>query len=71
VCKNQSIFFFPFAGKRFALLEAKMGLAKILDAYEVTPSEKTEDPITLNPKSFMITPANGLWVKFSKLPQES
>jgi hypothetical protein len=48
-----------------------MGLAGILESYEVRPSEKTEERIALNPRAFTLTPANGLWVKFTRIAQES
>ncbi|KAM0726147.1 Cytochrome P450 6k1 [Formica fusca] len=61
-----SCVYFPFGdgpraciGTRLGLLQTKLGLMKILNKYELTPSEKTLIPMVLNPKGTFTTPLNG------------
>lgn len=60
-------YFFTYhnIGKRFAEVEMKMALTDILSRYEVEPCEKTEIPITFSRKTVLLmTPNNGVWLKF-------
>ncbi|XP_022253889.1 cytochrome P450 3A19-like [Limulus polyphemus] len=51
-------------GMRMAQLEAKLALAKILRAYKLVPSEKTEiGEIQYNVKLVTIGPVHGIHVK--------
>lgn len=49
-----------FAGNRFAILQTKIGLVQVLSKYEVTPCEKTEIPIKIDPRGALLSPLNGV-----------
>ncbi|XP_022249126.1 cytochrome P450 3A24-like [Limulus polyphemus] len=51
-------------GMRFAQLEAKMALARMVQKYFLRPCEKTEKKLTIRTGSAIINPANGIFVKF-------
>ena len=53
-------------GRRFALLEAKLAMAQIVMRYNLLPSEKTKEPIVLDPEMLIIYPKDGLYVKLEK-----
>jgi cytochrome P450 family 6 len=50
-------------GMRFALLEAKMGLASVLHKYCLLTCEKTVDVIVPDPGQILGTNKEGLWVR--------
>ena len=53
-------------GMRFALLEAKLAMSKILKRYTILPSQKTKEPIRIDP-TFLVTYAkDGLYVKLER-----
>ena len=52
---------------RFALLEAKLALANIVRKFKLLPSEKTKEPLVLDPASGVTYVKNGLYVKAEKL----
>ncbi|VVC37283.1 Cytochrome P450, conserved site,Cytochrome P450,Cytochrome P450, E-class, group I [Cinara cedri] len=54
-------------GKRFAELEMKLVLSKILSQYEVLPCEKTEQPIDIRSKTGFISPKNGIWLSLKPI----
>merc|ERR1711860_29294 len=43
-------------GMRFALLEAKLALANIVRRYTILPSDKTKEPLVLDPKADIAYP---------------
>lgn len=43
-------------GLRFAMMEAKTGLAEILSRFEVLPCKETQTPIKIRPRSILLTP---------------
>lgn len=47
---------------RFALLEAKIALAKALRVVEIQSCERTEVPINLG-KLKVLTPKQGIWIR--------
>ena len=53
-------------GMRFALLEAKVALAKIVMSYNLTLSSKTKEPLTLDPKQLVSYPKDGIYLKLEK-----
>lgn len=75
VAKRHQFSFLPFGvgprecpGIRFSLLETKICLAKLLMTYQFSMDyEKTEFPIKISPAKFMMTPENGVFVKFNKI----
>nr|AGI03846.1 cytochrome P450 6BQ10 [Tribolium castaneum] len=54
-------------GLRFGMLQSKVGLTAILKNYKVTLSNKTKFPVTLDPKSFITTAKDGIWLDVKKL----
>ncbi len=48
---------------RFALLEAKMGLAAVIRRYELLPCSRTVDEIVPDPKQMLSGNVGGLWLK--------
>ncbi|XP_015922057.1 cytochrome P450 3A6 [Parasteatoda tepidariorum] len=62
--------YFPFgagprncAGERFALLEAKMAIFKIVKNFELKTCVKTEDSVTAVCHVYTLFPGNGVWLK--------
>lgn len=54
-------------GARFAMFQTKMGLVKIIQNYRVDVCDKTPIPYVNSPKSELLAPATGLYLKFSKV----
>ncbi|XP_060857953.1 probable cytochrome P450 6a13 [Metopolophium dirhodum] len=54
-------------GKRFAEMEMKLALTELLTTYEVEPCEKTDIPMRFSKRSLIITPENGIWLKFKPI----
>ncbi|XP_042905397.1 cytochrome P450 3A16 [Parasteatoda tepidariorum] len=66
----QSMSYFPFGagprnciGSRFAQLEAKIAIYRILQKVKLEPCEKTDNPLSLVCAAFTILPVNGVWLK--------
>ena len=55
---------FSFPARRFARLEVKTGLAKILDRFEVWLSPKMVEPLRKNPRIFINKPLDGARLVF-------
>ena len=53
-------------GMRFALLEAKVGLAAVLRTVSYQRCERTTETVTIDPQSALGYPLQGLWVKVVK-----
>ena len=53
-------------GMRFALLESKLALTRILKRYTLVPSDKTKEPIYLDPVAPIAYPKDGLFVKLER-----
>lgn len=54
-------------GNRFALLEVKAVLFHLLSKFRIVPTEKTDIPIQIHPRSIGLNAKNGFWVAFEKL----
>ncbi|XP_066904869.1 probable cytochrome P450 6a14 [Halyomorpha halys] len=54
-------------GKRFALVEIKIVMARLLERYSFEPSSLNKEPVELNPWTNILSPKNGLWIKIQKL----
>jgi cytochrome P450 len=50
-------------GMRFALVEAKLALANIVLNFNLLPSDKTKEPLVLDPDTQIAYVKNGLWIK--------
>ena len=51
---------------RFALMEAKLGLANIVRRYNLLPSGKTVEPLQLDPKAQIAYVKGGLHIKVER-----
>lgn len=54
-------------GKRYALVNAKCGLAHLLLKYKLEFSDKTQDKLDLSPRGFLLQPTEGIYLKFIRL----
>ena len=53
-------------GMRFALVEAKIALAKIVKEFIILPSDKTKEPLRDDPTNGISYPEKGLYVRLEK-----
>ena len=53
-------------GMRFALVEAKMALARIVKEFIILPSDKTQEPLKDDPSHVISYPQDGLYVRVEK-----
>ncbi|XP_069672362.1 probable cytochrome P450 6a13 [Periplaneta americana] len=68
--KRHNCLYLPFGegpriciGMRFGLMQTKVGLVSLLSKYRIDVSEKTPIPLVLDKKSFILSPAGGMWLK--------
>ncbi|XP_029053438.1 probable cytochrome P450 6a14 [Osmia bicornis bicornis] len=54
-------------GARFAIYQTKIGLITILRNYKVDVCEKTSIPYEFHPAAFLLTPKEGIYLKFTKV----
>lgn len=54
-------------GMRFALLELRIALAELLINFKFTVNEKTDKNLKLNPRDFVMTVCNGIWLNAEKI----
>lgn len=53
---------------RFSYLETKICLARLLTNYQFSlDTNRTENPLTISPSNFMMSPAKGVFVNFKKI----
>ena len=50
-------------GKRFALLQVKIAIARLIYSYRLVPCDKTVEKLETDPTSISMQPKGGLWVK--------
>jgi hypothetical protein len=55
-----------FSGKRFGLMQTKVGLVCLLSKYQISVSKKTPIPLVFDPKSFILSPFGGMWLQIRK-----
>ncbi|KAJ8951744.1 hypothetical protein NQ318_012595 [Aromia moschata] len=72
--KRPSCTFIPFGegpriciGLRFGIMQAKVGLIRILKDYKVTLNQKTKTPIKLDHRSGIMAVEGGIWLNITKL----
>nr|QPZ88879.1 cytochrome P450 CYP6DA1 [Rhopalosiphum padi]UOW66127.1 cytochrome P450 6A13 [Rhopalosiphum padi] len=56
-------------GLRFAMMEAKTGLAEILSKFEISPCKETQSPIKTKPRSILLTPNESIRLSFKSIDQ--
>nr|AGM32647.1 cytochrome P450 like protein [Coptotermes formosanus] len=44
-------------------MQTKVGLICLLSRYKFQTCEKTSDPLKIDPKKFIMTPIEGVWLK--------
>ncbi|RZC38867.1 p450 domain containing protein, partial [Asbolus verrucosus] len=54
-------------GKRFGILQVKVGVAYIIQNYEISVNKKTKVPIQYDPLSFLASAVGGLWLDFKRI----
>ncbi|KAJ3641253.1 hypothetical protein Zmor_027767 [Zophobas morio] len=54
-------------GKRFGVLQIKVGIAYVILNYSLSVGKKTQLPIRYDPINIMTVPVGGLWINFSRL----
>ncbi|XP_046753147.1 uncharacterized protein LOC124416262 [Diprion similis] len=57
-------------GARFGIYQTKLGLVKILLKFKVEVCEETRIPYKPDPKSLLLTPLGGVYLKFSKISHD-
>ncbi|XP_043471293.1 uncharacterized protein LOC122504303 [Leptopilina heterotoma] len=74
VNSRDSMLYLPFGegprnciGARFAVFQTKIGLIKILQNYHVEECEKTPMEYVIDPKAFLLTPKEGIYLKFTEI----
>ena len=51
------------SGRRFGLMQTKVGLVSLLSKYQFCVSKKTPIPLVLDPKSFIVAARGGMWLQ--------
>ncbi|CAH1160063.1 unnamed protein product [Phaedon cochleariae] len=72
--RNPKLPYFPFGdgprnciGSRYAIMQIKIALANILRNYRVLPSPLTEQPLEIDPDTFVIRTIQRVYLKFEKI----
>lgn len=50
-------------GRTFGLMQTKVGLISLLSRYKFQICERTSDSLKIDPKKFITTPIEGVWLK--------
>uniref|UniRef100_A0A1L8E423 Putative cytochrome n=1 Tax=Nyssomyia neivai TaxID=330878 RepID=A0A1L8E423_9DIPT len=54
-------------GMRFGMMQTRVGLATLLSKYRITPTSRTPIPMKYDPKSAVLSPIGGMWLKIEKI----
>lgn len=54
-------------GLRFGMLQARVGLAILLNHFKFTLSAKVSEPLKFSNSNIVLTPADGLWLNVEKI----
>lgn len=55
-----------FSAMRFAQLEVKTCVARLVSQFNMRVDKKTQEPIKFKPDSFSLEAVGGLWVDFER-----
>lgn len=65
------VFFFAgprnCVGLRFGMMQARIGLVSLLNNFEFSPSPQTQIPLVISPKSFILSPTGGMYLKLKPI----
>lgn len=74
VKSRPSCTFLPFGdgprnciGLRFGMVQARIGLVKLLHNFEFSICARTQIPVKYSPKKLVLSPENGIWLKVTQL----
>lgn len=72
--KRHSMAFIPFGegprvciGKKFGIIETKVGLATLLSKFKFHKSDRTQLPLTFSKKNIVLSPEGGLYLRIEKI----
>lgn len=54
-------------GYRFAILDSKIGLVKLLQNFEFSVCSRTQIPVKYNAKKLILSPESDVWLKITKI----
>ena len=54
-------------GLRFGMMQARIGLISVLSNFKIEIDSRTDVPMILSKKIFIMTPQNGVWLKVQKI----
>lgn len=54
-------------GSRFGMLQARVGMAKLLSNFEFSICDKTSVPVQIDKKSAILSPVGGMWLNDKKI----
>lgn len=54
-------------GMRYGVLQVKLAVVEMIRNFVIKPSHKTQSPVVLDPKNFLLTPIGGLWADFEPI----
>ncbi|XP_037028113.1 probable cytochrome P450 6a20 [Bradysia coprophila] len=54
-------------GLRFGLMQARVGMVKLLSNFEFSICDKTSVPLQIDKKSIILSPAGGMWLNIKKV----
>lgn len=57
-------------GLRFGMLQARIGLVKLLQNFEFSTCDRTQIPIKYSPTKLVLSPENGTWLKITSLKHD-
>jgi hypothetical protein len=55
---------------RFGVLQTKLAIALILHNFKITPSQRSVNPIEINPVTLIYGPKGNVWLNFNKIGDE-
>ncbi|XP_047117123.1 probable cytochrome P450 6a14 [Schistocerca piceifrons] len=58
-------------GMRFGLMQTKIGLASLLSRYNIETCSRTVKELKMDPRSFILTPVSGIWLRYVARSQKA
>lgn len=52
---------------RFGLMQSKLAIAKLVQNFEIYPTDKTPTPMKFVPSAAFLAPVGGMWLKLKKI----